>query len=419
MRLVLSFVALACLARPSLAQESCAVCHGELAVAERHAAHAQAGIQCIDCHGGVAGALDVAQAHGDDLRRPEGPRAGVALCGGCHSDAERMHGFGARTDQLLLYSSSRHGLRLAEADDPNVATCITCHGAHGVLSADDPRSPAHPRRQPETCGACHANAELMASYELSADPPRLYGASVHGKAVLEQGSHASPSCTTCHGAHGAAPPRVQDVGRVCGGCHSKALQHFEASAHLDAVRDGRMEECISCHGSHAVAKPSVDMLVGSGVGHCGSCHAESPESAAVGARLHESLSAFDSRLLAAEDALSSAAQRGVFVEHASAFLRDARALRHRAAPVVHALSPQSLDDVLERGRGLLAEAFDGLGREERGLRDRRIFVGAFLLVDLLLAAVLWIHARGVAEHASGRQGAYEPERSSPGWDDRA
>jgi len=419
MRLALSILALAFLARPSAAQESCAVCHGELAQAELATAHARAGIQCVDCHGGVAGALEVAAAHGADLRRPESPRAGVELCGGCHADAERMRAFGVRTDQLLLYRSSPHGMRLAEADDPNVATCITCHGAHGVLPASDPRSPANPRRQPDTCGACHANEELMAAYELSSDPPRLYRESVHGQALLGRGSRASPACTTCHGAHGAAPPRVEDVGVVCGSCHTQALTHFEQSAHLAPARDGRLQECVSCHGSHAVARPSVGMLVGSEAGHCGSCHAESPESAAVGARLFESLDTFDARLHAADAALASAEQRGVFVEHATAFLREARALRHRAAPVVHALVPQALEDVLERGRGLLNEAFDGLEREQRSLRDRRIFVAAFLLVDLLLAAVLLIHARGVAEHASGRPGDYEPERSSPGWGDRA
>ncbi|NOT29620.1 MAG: hypothetical protein HOP15_04125, partial [Planctomycetes bacterium] len=355
-------------------QESCGVCHGDVGLDERGAAHAAAGIGCVDCHGGQAGVLELPQAHGTGVHVPRRPRAQVELCGGCHSDQERMRGWGLRTDQLLLFGTSAHGQRLAEADDAEVATCVSCHGAHGVLKASDPRSPVHPFRQTETCSRCHADAALAARHELRADATALYRESVHGRALLEEGSLAAPACTGCHGSHGATPPRVDEVGHVCGGCHTAVQERFEQGPHLAAARDGLLEECVSCHDSHAVRAPSIEMLVGDGAGHCGSCHARDPEATAVGAGLHETLSGFDARLRATEEALAGASRRGIFVEPESDMLREARALRRRAGPLVHALSVQALNDMLERGDGMLAETREGIENRSRELRDRKVFV---------------------------------------------
>ncbi len=394
------------------AQESCAVCHGDVGSSERGTAHAAAGILCVDCHGGIPGALELPEAHGAGVRLPPGPQATVELCGGCHADQERMRGFGLRTDQLLLFTTSAHGKRLAEADDPDVAICTSCHGAHGVLSATDPRASVHPLRQSETCGRCHEDEALMARYELPADAPRLYRASVHGRALLDEGSLASPACADCHGSHGATPPRVDEVGRVCGRCHTAVQERFEQGPHLSAAREGLLEECVSCHGSHAVTKPSTEMLSGDEPGHCGSCHARDPEITALGAGLQEELAGFDARLRALEDVLAGAQRRGIFVEPESDMLREARALRRRAGPLVHALSPQALDDLLEPGRGMLAETAEGVEHKERELSDRKTFVLLFLGADLLLAAMLLVHAREVAGRGTGSPGPSEPEAAA-------
>ncbi len=398
---VLSLALVSSLAARARAQESCGVCHGDLARVEARGAHARAGVTCVACHGGVAGVLDVAGAHAGGVRVAHSPRAGVELCGGCHADAERMRGFGLRTDQLLLYASSAHGRRLAEEDDLNVATCAGCHGAHGVLSASDPRSSVHPLRQGETCGRCHADEALMARYGVSTEPSRQFPASVHGRALLEQGLVSSPSCAGCHGSHGAAPPRVEEVGRVCGGCHATVRQHFDRSPHRAASEDRALEECVSCHGSHAVAEPSMDMLVGDAGGHCGSCHGRDARAIEAGEAMHVLLSDFDARLADAQRAIDAAEQRGSFLSRAHDWLAEARSVRRRAGPAVHGLEPQALDDLLDVGRGMIAETLDGVRHEERALADRRLLVLVFVGVVLLLAAVLWIHAREVAGRAEG------------------
>jgi len=408
---LLASVLLATLARAQAtpAEQSCAVCHGEEGRTEVPGAHAAAGIGCVACHGGVAGPLTADEAHATGVRVPRGSRATVELCGGCHADAERMRGFRLRTDQLLLYETSGHGKRLAAEDDPNVATCVSCHGAHGVLPASDPRSPVHALRQLQTCGRCHADAELMQRYELPADVPELYRGSVHGHALLERGALSSPACTTCHGSHGATPPGVDEVGRTCGRCHTPAREHFERGPHLAPARDGTIEECVSCHGSHAVAPATEALFVGSEAGHCGSCHQRDARALEVASNLHAQLTGLDGEVRSAENALSEAARSGLFVERESDRLAQARALRGRAVPLVHALSPQALSDRLEPGRGMVAETLGGLEKKRRELDDRKVLVLVFFVVVLCLAGVLLVHAREVAGRATGAPGSFEGE----------
>lgn len=403
-RAALLGLALAALAAPSAAQESCITCHGEEGVVEARGVHATAGVQCIACHGGVAGTVDLAGAHGTALRVARTPRARVELCGGCHADAERMRGFGQRSDQLLLYATSGHGRRLAEADDPDVATCVSCHGAHGVLAHTDPRSPVHPARQPETCGSCHDREELMQRYGLRADVGAQFRASVHGQALLERGATNSPACATCHGSHGATPPGVEELGRVCGRCHTPARAQFERSPHLAPAREGVIEECVSCHGSHAVAEATPELLVGAQAGHCGSCHARDAAVVATGSALHGHLTGFARELAAAEAALSEAARGGLFVEHERDLLARAQDVLGQAVPAVHALSEPALDAHLEPGRGMVQETLEGLAHKRHELGDRKVLVLVFVGALGLLVGVLLVHAREVAGRATGSTG---------------
>jgi hypothetical protein len=109
---------------PGERSRSCETCHGSEARELASSIHAGAELDCIACHGGVAGELDVGKAHGDALRSLRDPREAVESCGGCHSDVEQMRSFGLRTDQLSWYRTSRHGEKLAQDGDPNVATCV-------------------------------------------------------------------------------------------------------------------------------------------------------------------------------------------------------------------------------------------------------------------------------------------------------
>ena len=390
------------------AEEGCAVCHGTEAQQFERSVHASAKISCVSCHGGDPAPLDKDEAHAGEVLSLTDHRAGVESCASCHSDLEQMRGFGLRTDQASLYWTSNHGQRLAEDDDPNTATCMSCHGAHDILRAEDPRSSVNRFNQPETCGRCHADTGLLEQYGHETDVVGAYRRSVHGKALLERGLPSSPACSDCHGSHGATPPGVDEVGRVCGNCHSVVQTYFEASPHLSAAREGVMEECVSCHGSHGVENPSAEMLVGRGPGHCATCHLDEDEPARrLGVQLYNELSAFDESVVEAERAVREAGAMGLFVAGENVYLDDARSLRSRTRSAAHSLSGERLTDLIARGEGMVAQTYASLDIKQRALRDRKILTAIFFGVTLLLAGVLQTYRKEVLQ---GRKGSLRRAR---------
>lgn len=305
-------------------ESSCTQCHGdpeyfdeeELAVVTKYATdvHGRAGLSCHDCHGGnpdpaIADDLDAAM----DEDFASNPYRGIpdrrdipAFCGRCHSDPDYMRRFRPdyRIDQEAEYRSSHHGRALA-AGDENVATCVSCHGVHGMLSVKDANSPVYPTRVADTCRGCHGNAETMSGYVLGDGTPlpvdqyERWASSVHASALLGRGDLSAPTCNDCHGNHGAAPPGLESVALVCGQCHGREADLFRQSPkraafddHNDLLLDAEdgcrdchtapepaanvsirhFTECATCHGNHAVTRPTVAMLGSLPATPCAFCH---------------------------------------------------------------------------------------------------------------------------------------------------
>ena len=382
---------------------SCAVCHGEQGHELALGRHAEAGVGCVQCHGGVEGPLDVEGAHAGKIDALKSPRAIVASCGGCHSDIERMRSFGLRTDQASLYSVSHHGVKLAQDANADVATCVTCHGAHRVLPVSDSRSPVYKTRQAETCGKCHDDQEFTKKHGLEFGMVDAWRKSVHGKALLEEGRIASPVCTDCHGSHGAAPPRHDEVGHVCGECHTVVQQYFRESAHFRAAQRGEIDECISCHGHHGVAEPSAEMLLVRAGSVCLPCHsAESDPARQVASTIYDDLKKLDASITETERMLGEAAGSGLFIDEEAGYLDDARSLRIRARAITHTLSSAALGDLLNRGQAMVQETRERLAIKARSFRDHKIYTAIFFLVALLFAGVLQVYRRQIAEGSPRR-----------------
>jgi hypothetical protein len=374
----------------------CVVCHGEQARQHERGLHQRAGIGCVDCHGGDSSALEAPEAHGSDLVALRGPSESVEACGSCHGDVPRMRLYGLRTDQLSLYATSQHGMKLAEDPQADVATCVSCHGSHEVLAHTDTRSPVHKFNQVETCGECHADAERMERHGLKHDVIDEYRNSIHGIALIEQEHPAAPACTDCHGSHGAAPPRVREIETVCGHCHSVVQDYFERGAHAPSRSVSGSVQCASCHRNHAVSAPSSEMFLGDEEGHCGSCHdAEVGTALAVAQRLHADVVEFEQSILRAEEEVRAASARGLFLGAESGYLGDARSLLVRARALTHTLSTEVLDDALNRGDAMVDTAMENLSMKRRGLRDRKIFTGIFFAVALAFCIALLLYAREI------------------------
>jgi hypothetical protein len=299
--------------KPVAARTSCLTCHqspdyfddDEIASVRAMAndIHGKLGLSCHDCHGGnpdLALADDQDAAMDEHFKNPfrgAPSRAEIpSFCGRCHSDPLFMKRYhpDPRIDQEKEYWTSRHG-ELLKTGDTKVATCVDCHGYHGVKGPDDSTSPVHPTHVAETCARCHGDAERMSAYKLPDGRPLPtdqydhWRASVHAATLLERGDLSAPTCNDCHGNHGATPPGVGSLAFVCGQCHGREAELFRKSAKstdfeehngllADAGPDGcrschdapeppallqnvhAFSECTTCHGNHGVVAPRVTML---------------------------------------------------------------------------------------------------------------------------------------------------------------
>jgi hypothetical protein len=102
------------------------------------------------------------------------------------------------------YEQSIHGSALTFENNPDVPTCIDCHGIHGI---EDPRTAEFYLKSPELCARCHSDETIMDEYGISTDVISTYVADFHGTTVTlfetqspDQATN-KPVCISCHGVH--------------------------------------------------------------------------------------------------------------------------------------------------------------------------------------------------------------------------
>lgn len=408
-RLTLALVLLLGLAGPLRAQESapadvpdaCLDCHTML---EHPAAqkfvqdiHYTRGFTCADCHGGdptaedMQVAMDPAKGFIGVPPRQQIPR----LCARCHSDAAFMRTYNPslRTDQLLQYRTSIHGQRLRQGDT-RVAVCTDCHGLHEIRPASSPLSSVYPLRIPETCAACHSDREHMKPYQIPTDQLAGYRASVHYQA-LEDGDLSAPTCATCHGNHGAAPPGVASVERVCGTCHVFQEQLFDQSPHKTPWEGLGLAACLTCHGNHRIEATS-DARVGTGEeAYCVTCHIEGDPGWTAADRMQASLTKLASSLEQASAILARAERAGMEISEARLIESNARQSLIKARVEVHAFDPKRVEEAIEPGLELAAQARQAGEVALAELAFRRKGLGLSLLAIAFVVLSLWLLIRHI------------------------
>jgi Cytochrome c3 len=326
--------------------------------------HARNGLTCTDCHGGDAQQEDMDKA----MDRKKGFRGAPKrteipeLCGRCHADTQYMHNFNPklRTDQLAQYWTSMHGKRL-HAGDTRAAVCSDCHEAHGIQPVTSPLSSVYPQSVPETCGRCHADAAYMKTYGIPTNQLANYRASVHYQ-KLASGELAAPTCATCHGNHGATPPGVSSVERVCVTCHVFQQQLFDQSPHKAVWEAAKLSSCITCHSNHRIEHPS-DAMIGTGEkGVCAGCHTPEDSGGQTAQKLRASLEDLDGLLRSTMDLLDHAERLGMLVTDARLTLAGAREKLIKARVGLHSLNVDVLQKTTSEGEKLARAAQqDGQG----------------------------------------------------------
>ena len=388
----------------SKATSSCTTnCHGEQATSFSDCVHRNE-LSCVDCHGGNPAAMrdekkshDPAHGYIGKPARDKIPE----LCSRCHSDPLAMHAYGLKTDQLAHYKASGHGKAL-ERGILGAAVCTDCHNTHHIRPAHDPRSPTAPANQPETCGRCHEDKSLMGPSGLSTNVVEEFRESVHGHALLEEGLRGAPSCTDCHGSHGATPPGVAQIVQVCGHCHQNTAQHYRESPHFasgemrcDACHEEKTHEyrragCTSCHEPHKTQDPGEEMYTGDQVGHCGHCHREADDQTSQNAItvIRDGKRSLERALRTSMAQIREAKERGVFLENEKVYLRESARTLVSVRPLAHSLDLDRIREHLDAGLRRQDRAQEMIVKRTVVLRDRKLLMGALALLLLLLITVL-------------------------------
>ena len=300
--IVLSFALITFSALAS-ADDQCLTCHETIgdnpSTLFKHDIHYKKGISCADCHGG--------NPHLEDQDKAMDKKAGFRgvpkgdeiskTCASCHSNPERMKKYGSSlpTNQFDNLLASVHG-KLSAGGNQHIAQCITCHGAHGIVSVKDPRSPVYPLNITKTCAKCHSDAVFMRTYNPSLPVDQLdkYRTSIHGKRNAH-GDVKVAECASCHGSHDILAVKdvrskvyALNIPSTCATCHSNKeymkgyniptdqFEQYSKSVHGVALLqkgDLGAPACNSCHGNHGAVPPGVESI--SEV--CGTCHALNAE----------------------------------------------------------------------------------------------------------------------------------------------
>ncbi len=358
-------------------QNSCLVCHSEIKVDYLESVHAAFAVTCVECHGGDSTVLDPRAAHAlEAFFRGTPQRAEIPeLCASCHSDPIKMKPYGLRTDQYAEYQTSQHGKLLAQGNT-TVAVCSDCHTAHRVLPAWEPRSPVHPENIPGTCAQCHPQRDR----------------SVHSQAI-EAGNIKAPTCATCHGAHGTAPPGVENVSKVCGMCHITERSYFDAGPHKKPMDELRISECTSCHGSHTI-EPADRKLFDT---TCTNCHRANSKEQLVGQKIKTLLLTAEESLKEATYLLEQAQQKAVDVSAYRSRVIEARSYFLQALPVQHSLDIAHIEELTRRAKSIADDVRGGL-HSLQGVFTIRLLgltlVWVFLLLLIIVISLVLRERRG-------------------------
>ena len=358
--------------------------------------HAQKGLTCVSCHGGDASSYDPAQAMG----RAAGFKGKVdrkqipALCGSCHSNPNLMRTYNPslRTDQLDQYHTSVHGKRLAGGDD-KVAVCVDCHSVHDIRPPSDPRSTVNPVNVAKTCSRCHSDSVYMKPYGIPTDQFANYSTSVHHDALAVRGDLSAPTCTTCHGNHGATPPGVDKVQNVCANCHVFQAQMYAKSTHSKVFQDKGLPGCVVCHTNHGIHKPS-DAMLGTGQdGVCMRCHTSGDHCDRARATILSDLNRLDTSVTEADSALRLAESAGMEVSEARLNQDQARDALTKARVTIHSFQTSLVEQDIQTGMKI-AVANRKAGEDAMVERNhRRIGLSVCLIAIAFMLMGLWLYIK--------------------------
>jgi len=296
------------------------------------------------------------------------------------------------TGQVQQYWTSVHGQRL-KTGDHKVATCVGCHGAHGILPASHAQSRVFPANVPSTCGHCHSNPAYMAEYKIPTDQEEQYRRGVHAELLLVKRDFSAPACNDCHGNHGAFPPGVASIAEVCGQCHANNAAFFIKSPHKPAFDKLGLPECVTCHSNHEIHLAGDAMLGGQEGTTCRRCHEPDSPGYQGAVKMREGIERLKTVMTDTEAMLTRASTMGMEVsEEDYAYREQVRPQLIKVRTETHLADPAAVTAAVEEAITAAAasevSAKATLAQANARRRNLLLPLGLIVLVMVLLYAKL-------------------------------
>ncbi len=383
-------------------KNKCITCHIELDYMpenfSRADIHFNTEFSCVGCHGG-----DPTSQNEEASMDPNKGFIGIpdvenipVLCGKCHSDINFMRVFqpSIATDQVNQYYTSQHG-KLLKSGDSNVATCISCHTAHAIMPATDPRSSVNALNIPVTCNLCHGDEDHMSSYDLTTNQYEEYAESVHGIALLKNHDTGAPACNDCHGNHGALPPGISSISNVCGLCHANNMNYFNNSRMAKNVELSDFHSCEQCHGNHAIKKTNDSMIGINEQSICMECHDEGDAgyntAKSIGSDIKGLVFLYDS----ASVKLDEVKRKGMNDVDINFLLKDTKQTLIQARTLIHTFDEKIVAEKTGEGKKLVIEAINQADEEVDEYFTRRNGFAAATLLFFVFALALYFKIKDI------------------------
>jgi Cytochrome c3/Doubled CXXCH motif (Paired_CXXCH_1) len=277
---------------------ACVDCHQPHKVRNVFYDYGMANKDCLRCHAFLDIKPRARDGHSMYVNATELGRSrhSKIACSQCHSEVTVSHLRPCETITHKVdcskchdaigqdYGRSIHG-QLTAKSDPNAPGCVDCHGTHGILGKQDPKSTTFPTNIPRLCSQCHAEGKKAALRYTGTQHNIIqnYTESIHGKGLLESGLTVTATCTSCHTSHRILPAsdpastvNPKNVPSTCGACHSGIESQFINSVHSPNVtHTGKpLPVCSTCHTAHTISRTDDAGFELGIMNTCGRCHAD-------------------------------------------------------------------------------------------------------------------------------------------------
>ena len=266
---------------------------------------------------------------------------------------------------------------------------------HDLRAPSDSRSTVNPVHVADTCSRCHADASYMSEYKIPVNQFAGYSNSVHHQALVVNRDLSAPTCTTCHGNHGAAPPGFASVANVCSTCHVFQAQLFDSSPHKEAFTSAGLPGCVTCHSNHEITHPTDELIGTEGKAVCTQCHAKGDAGLVAAGKMKEQLVQLATSIDYTDQILSRAESSGMEVSQARLDLTQARDALMKARVTIHAFNVARAESEIKPSLEIAAKDFEA-GKTAMAERNyRRVGLGISLVAIAMVLVGLRLYIKRI------------------------